>query len=80
MCGKWQDLSIWLKEIKIVSEPYHGGQLKGPECQKILKNILSLQQFSEKHAVFEAIEVINCLRKFNSAVECCFGNDLRQNY
>ena len=26
--GKWQDLSIWLKEMKIVSQPYHGGQLK----------------------------------------------------
>ena len=30
--GKWQDLLISLKEMKIVSQPYHDGQFEGPEC------------------------------------------------
>ena len=30
--GKWQDVSIWLKEMKTVSQTYHGGQFEGPEC------------------------------------------------
>ena len=38
--------------MKKVSQPYHGGQFEGPKCQKILKNISSLQQFAEKHASF----------------------------
>ena len=52
----------WRNEI--ISQLYHGGQFEGPECRKILKDISSHQKFAKKHAIFEAIEIINCLRKF----------------
>ena len=54
--------------------------LKDLNVKKTFKNISSLQQFAEKHVVFEAMEGISCLRKFNSVVECYFGNELGQNY
>ena len=43
----WPDVSKRLDEIKVVAQPYHGGQLEGPECQRILKKLHSLQQFAE---------------------------------
>ena len=66
--------------MKIISQPYHDRLFKGSECQKIFKNISSLQQFVENHTVFEAEDIINCLRKFSSVVECCFRNEFGQNY
>ena len=66
--------------MKIAFQLYHGGPFEGPECQKILKNISSLQLFAEKHTFFEAEEIVDCLKKFNSVFEWCFGNELGQNY
>ena len=40
---KWPQLAQWLLEMTIVAQPYHGGQLEGPECRKILKIFTCMQ-------------------------------------
>ena len=39
---KWLQLAQWLLEMTTIAKLYYGGQLKGPECRKILKNVENL--------------------------------------
>ena len=61
--------SEWLTLLHIQWQPFHGGQLAGNECRKLLKNVDTLERLIQKHSFVPAILFIETFRKFNNVVK-----------
>ena len=70
----------WLALFHIQQQLFHGGQLAGNECRKLLKNVDALERLAQQHSFFPAVPFIDTLRKFNGVVHACFGNTLDYSY
>ena len=76
----WKHAPEWLALLHIQQQPFHGGQLAGNECRKLLKNVDVLKRLAQQHSFFPAVPFIDTLRKFNGVVHACFGNTLDYSY
>ena len=76
----WTHAPEWLALLHIQQQPFHGGQLAGNECRKLLKNLDALERLAQQHSFFPAVPFIDTLRKFNGVVHACFGNTLDYSY
>ena len=67
----------WGYDHHIVRQNYHGGCLDGPNIEKLLQNLDSLEQFVDP----KFHEYIECMKHFRLVAEACFGAEkLFDNY
>ena len=59
----------WGYDHHIVRQNYHGGCLDGPNIEKLLQNLDSLEQFVDP----KFHEYIECMKHFRLVAEACFG-------
>ena len=73
----------WNQSLGFQRRKLHGGQFKGGECSKLLKNIHALEEFvkSSKLERDELISsVINCFKHLKSVKAACLGSGLLPEY
>ena len=62
--------------MHIVGLSYRGGELDGPNCNRLLDNLASLEEFvPEKFQNF-----VQCLKLFSVVKKACFGMTLCPDY
>ena len=72
----WPDSESWLKSCYVKKPDYHGGQIEGGGCRKLLLNVNKLRDICpEKHKRF-----VVALEAFNDVVTACFSSNLCPNY
>ena len=59
---------LWPSASFIQLQPYHGGDFKGSDYHKLLKNINILGRMAEKACAYEVFGVIETLRHFEEFV------------
>lgn len=68
----WPDVDNWASRFHVKEVGYHGGGFIGGDCNKLLKNVDTLEQMCPL-SIFPYVKV---LRKFRSVVEACYGHEL----
>ena len=71
-----ESVYVWAHRMNIVGLRYRGGQLDGPNSNKLLQNLDSLKEFVDP----KFHPYVDCLKLFSEVKKSCFGTILAPDY